>query len=184
MAAPTPGDSALAFLVPSGLRRQIEWWRRAYDPYYGLIPPHITIVYPPFVPESEWPVLRPAVREALRAFRPFDVVLRRLDAFPGNPSVLWLKPEDGGNLARIHSRIIQQFASHIPPATLDYVPHLTIGFFVSPDALSRARESVALALKPMQFTLRRLAYAVLGENNTWRLCDQLPLGVGTRRTME
>jgi 2'-5' RNA ligase len=184
MGAPAPGDSALAFVVPSGPRRQIDRWRRAYDRYYGLIPPHITIAYPPFVPEKEWPGLRPALQEVLAAFRPFDVVVRELGAFPGDPSVLWLKPEDGENLERIHAELLERFASRVSASTLEYVPHLTIGFFDSPDALSRARQSVELTLKPMQFTLRRLAYAVLGESNAWRLCDQLALGVRTRRMME
>jgi 2'-5' RNA ligase len=184
MGAPAPGDSALAFLIPSGPRRQIDLWRRAYDTYYGLIPPHITIAYPPFVPEKDWPALRPELRKTLRAFQPFEVVVRELGSFPGDPGVLWLKPEDGGNLTRIHAGLLQRFGPLVPPSTLEYVPHLTIGFFDSSDALSRARQSVELTLKPMRFTLRRLAYAVLAENNAWRLCDQLPLGVRTRRTTE
>jgi len=184
MGAPPPGDSALAFLIPSGPRRQIDQWRRLYDPYYGLIPPHITIAYPPFVPEVDWPALRPALKECLRAFQPFDVALRELGTFPGEPGVLWLKPEDGENLERIHAGLMQRFASHFPASTLEYVPHLTLGFFDSPDALARAQQAVASNLRPMRFTLRRLAYAVLGENNVWRLCDQLALGVRYRRTTE
>ncbi len=55
-----PEIRGLAVLFPEEISVEINKWRRVYAPRYQMVPPHITVAYPPFVPEKEWPLVRPA----------------------------------------------------------------------------------------------------------------------------
>ena len=175
MKAPTPGDGALGVFFSKEVSQVIDKWRRVYLPQHREIPPHITVVYPPFVPLDEWPSVRAAVAECLRAFHHFDVTLKELGTFPGPPHVLWLKPEDGGNLSRIHAALVERCPSYVSdPAS--YVPHVTVGLFDTQEALSKARDAIPAEIVPLHFRVDELSYAVRGGYGVWYVYEQLVLG--------
>ncbi len=175
MAAPVPGDSALVFCPPDEVSAEIDRWRCIYDPHHEGIRPHITMAYP-FIPEAEWAMNRPALAEFLTGFAPFSVTLRSLGTFPGKPAVLWLRPEDGGHLSRLHSALAGRLPAYMPASPLAYVPHLTLGFFDTPEALAEAQKVILSEIKPLHFEADELIYMVFGDDNVWRTRDQLPLG--------
>jgi len=179
MEVPVSGDSGLGVLLPEDISLEIDKWRRVYDPHHEMIPPHITVTYPPFVPQKEWPLVQLALVKCLRAFRPFNITLEELETFAGSPYVLWLKPEDGGNLSRIHVALAERFSNYVFALPFDYVPHLTVGFFNSREALSQAQEVISSGMKPLHFQVDELVYMVLGDNGIWRIRDRLPLGEPT-----
>jgi len=176
MRIPVPGDSALIILPPEAIGERIDRWRRVYDPNQHTIPPHITLVYPPFVPQEAWDELRAPLAALLAGFLPFTVTLRTTEVFIARPAVLWLRPEEDTVIGQLHAAITAQFPEYALPLPFDYVPHLTIGLFATPDALAEARQVVSAELTPLHFRVDKVAYAVLDHGGAWCHCDELPLG--------
>jgi 2'-5' RNA ligase len=170
------GDSALIVVVPEVLSREIAAWRRAYDPNHRAIPPHITVVYPPFVPVDKWPQARAGLASRIRQFEPFEVVFRELATFEGPPAVLWLRPEDGGILSRLNAAIAELMPEYVAALLFEYVPHLTIGFFASGEELEAARHAVDASLPPLRFRVEALAYTVFDAQGSWHKYDEVLLG--------
>ena len=134
------------------------------------------VLHSPFVRVEEWPSMRPAIVECLAQFQPFDVMLKELGTFAGTPHVLWLKPDDDGHLARIHAQLAKRFSKYIPATPLDFVPHVTVGFFDTQAALSQAREAMLAEIAPLHFRIDALSYVVFCADDTWPVHDRLPLG--------
>lgn len=174
MKIPAPGDTALVVLLPEDVSRQIDEWRRVYDPHYKIVPPHITLAFP-FIPEHEWPQKRTALDICSKPFQTFDVTLKELKQFTGNPLVLWLKPEDSGNLIRIRTVLEEQFPDYFINAEFAFTPHLTIGFFDSEASLFQTKKEISVELKPMYFKVSELIYMVLSNDNVWRHRDSIYL---------
>ena len=175
MKTPNPKDRALVVVLPKRLCADIDTWRRAHDPNYDLVPPHITVAYPPFVPEEEWPRLRLGMRYCLGRFHPFQVLLDGLGTFENNSHVLWWKVQDEGHLSRIRASLMRCSPGHVPPLPFGYVPHVTIGVFESKSELDKVREAMR-ALKSRRFTVRRLTYLSPDERGVWSVYSHVPLG--------
>ncbi len=173
------GDGALVILPSQRVQAKVSPWRRLYDPEHWLrIPPHITVAYP-FARQEEWPALRPALAGCLSTFRPFWITLAELGAFESPQAVLWLRPDDGGMVLRIHSELGQRFPSHVQTGSLPFISHLTVGFFDTGAAMAAARARMAAAKaawQPLRFRVRAVQYAVYCEDRVWRMVDALPLG--------
>ncbi len=176
MKVPIAGDRALVVLLPHALRLQVDRWRRLYDPNHNIIPPHITVAYPPFVPEEEWPSVRPEVVECMGHFAPFHVELRGTGWFAGEPSYLWLRPEDDGSLARIHATLAEHFPHYVQQLPFEYQCHLTIGVFDSQERLREAEARILAEWEPCHFEVQHLVYMSLEAHGLWCVCGQIPLG--------
>lgn len=176
------GDGTLSVFLPPETVRQMDGWRRVYLEQFLEIPPHITVVYPPFIRVENWPSLRLALLECLQQFQPFDVTLKEWGMFTDSPYILWLKPEDSGNLSTIHATLTQRFPHHVPRGCFGYVPHVTVGVFDSPEALFQVRENVPPEIPPLHFRVEELSYTVLGDNDEWQVHDRLPFGIPLANT--
>ena len=169
-------DRALVALLPPQVSAEIDRWRSLYYPSFQVVPPHITVAYPPFVPVEDWARVQPLVAQCLRGFAPFSVQLAHLGVFHGDPSYLWLKPEDGGCLMRLHQTLVERFPQYMPDLDFAYCPHVTIGAFSSARELRAARQAVSAAWQPCQFEVRQLVYLAPDEGGVWCVCSRLPLG--------
>jgi hypothetical protein len=89
---------------------------------------------------------------------------------------LWLKPEDGGQLGRIHATLVEQFPRYAPDLPFDYRCHLTIGVFDSQERLKEAEAKVLAAWEPCHFEVQHLVYMSPDAQGLWCVCSQLPLG--------
>ena len=171
------GDGALGMFLPPELAEVVNRWRARYDPYLGTIAPHITLTYPPFVREEEWMQVRPGVVRVLREFAPFAVTLRETGTFTAPARVLWLRPEDGGQIVRIQSRLAAAFPQYIPPANpgMPYTPHATLGFFQTQEALDEAERQVRAELTPLRFVVQEISYFVRKTDGGWETRDRMAL---------
>ena len=176
MKVPDAGDRALVVLVPEPVRNLVDQWRSLYDPSFAIVPPHITVAYPPFVPEAEWPSVRPAIAELLTQFSPFRVELTELGIFAGSSFYLWLKPEDNGSLARIHAALAERFPDYLRNGPFDYRSHVTTGVFESEQELLEARRRIQAAWQTCGFRVEELVYLSLDSGSQWCVCSRLPLG--------
>jgi 2'-5' RNA ligase len=170
------GDGGLVILVPEKARTKVYKWRQRYPGVrYTLSPPHITLAGSPFIREDEWPALRPALIDCLRAFQPFEVTLKKVCVFADAPFVLWLKPEDGGAIAGLRYALVNRFPGRIVPPQDEHVPHVTVSVFDSLEALSLAQATLSCEWKPTRFRVCELAYDVFDGNGTWQNRARLPL---------
>jgi len=181
LTALVPGQRGLAILPPRRISTPIDKWRRAYDPLFAFVPPHITVAYPPFVPEEDWPAVQSELARCLSSFSPFRIRLRGLGTFSGETFVLWLRPEDDGTLVRMHARLAEEFPQYVPALPFDYVPHLTIGCFEAEDELQRAQQTVEAEMVARQFLVRELIYTSPDQGGAWRACQRLALGASPDR---
>ena len=153
-----PSDRALVALLPDPIAVQVDRWRQQYDPNCLLVPPHITIGFPPFVPEKEWPSVRPTVADCLRRFAPFTVRLATLGTFDDDPFYLWLRPEDGGILSGIHEALAQLLPTYFRHSPSPYTPHITVGVFVKRNDLLAAQATITDEWVPAEFEVPNLVY--------------------------
>lgn len=175
MAGPIPGESALVIFLPSQVAQTINIWRRRYDPYITEIDPHITLAYPPFVPETTWPAVRPAVQFVIDRFPRFSITLRRTGIFTHPARVLWLQPENSAVLEQIHAALKTALPEWIPANELPYVPHVTLGFFADDDALLEARRGVDAEILPLEFLVSEVCYLARETEPLWGPLDCLPI---------
>lgn len=169
----TPG--ALGIIPPQNICTTINTWRQKYDPHVEQMEPHVTIAYPPFIKLEEWRDRRATVADCVRKFGPFEVSIAEAGSFPGDVKVLWLKPDDGDILAGIRRSLMSEFAAYVPELPYEYLPHLSVGYFESENALLIARSKVEAELESLSFTVHDVAYVVLGEDRVWRTHENLRL---------
>ena len=118
----------------------------ASKPSHGM-PPHVTLLVP--APRDV-----EGIAEVLFAFAAFEVVLARLDRFPGT---LWLAPEPAQPFARMIEGLMRRFPDYPPygGSFREVIPHLTV-------AQSEFDESVS-TLEPWLPLSTRAERAVLLE---------------------
>jgi 2'-5' RNA ligase len=173
-----PRDRALVALLPQRMRAEIDIWRKAHDPNYDVVPPHITVAYPPFVPQQQWPSVQPIVQQCLSQFEPLQILLHGLGTFADDNYVLWLRVEDKGQLSHIRAALMRCLPQYVPPLPFEYVPHVTVGVFQSRTNMDRVQEAMRAAIKPRRFTVRHLTYLSADERGGWSVCSHIPLGSG------
>ena len=129
------GEGALVILPPPDIMTAVDVWRSRYDSHVHTIPPHITVAFPFVIKPEEWPDLKPAIRECLADFAPFSIVLQTTGVFESPAGVLWLRPDDGGVITAIRTALAQKYPVAIAPLPFEFIPHMTLGFFETPQAL-------------------------------------------------
>ena len=171
--------TGLEIFIHGPAAEAINHWRQHYDPAFASLEPHITLAYPPFVPLEQWPLVKPAVLACLAGIEPFRVTLRGLGKFPSNtpdgPTVLWLKPEAGGRLARIRQALEKQLPAYVPPRPIPYEAHVTIGFIQGDDFLRQAYAWVQAELHPIEFTVSEITYEVDNKESGLKFMEAIPL---------
>lgn len=143
-------------------RAEIDAIRRKYDPLFGLIAPHLTLVFP-----FEWDIGDEALASLLDArltgFSSFDLELcgvgRSVNCF-GN-FLYWNVAKGAESLVRLHEELtaheFRPFDSGLP-----YRPHLTLGKLSNIDALNRAYEEIrALPLRSVS-RVRKISAEKIG----------------------
>ena len=174
MAGPAPGESALVIFLPTQAAQVVNIWRRRYDPYIAEVDPHITLAYPPFVPETTWPSVRPAVQSVIGQFSSFSIQLRRTGVFTQPAHVLWLQPENSAILEHIHAALKTALPEFITSRELPFVPHVTLGFFQELRSLENARRIVDAELSPLEFPVTEVCYLARETDPLWGPRDCLP----------
>jgi 2'-5' RNA ligase len=142
MKIPVPGDTAFVIIPPKEISTVIIEWHRLYYPFHKTVPPHITLAFP-FISEEDWRQNYPAIEKCLDKFKAFTITFRELAVFVGSQCVLWLKPEDSGNLVRIHTALAEKFPDYFVSSEFGFTPHLTIGFFESEKVMYEAKNKIS-----------------------------------------
>ena len=170
---------AVTVPVAGNAAAYVDTFRRRYDPHVDLIMPHITLAFAAELDACDWMPFRSRIQAALADMPPFDLQVRAVDTFPDS-LVLWLKPDDpDGQVATLRNCIMSTFHGVEFDHADNFVPHISIGFFETPEQLEAARTVVARELVPFTFHVSYLSFLQADEGNVWRCVDTVELGTGT-----
>jgi 2'-5' RNA ligase len=124
-----------------------------------------------------WPAQRAAFAACLQGFAPFRIEITRLDRFFSPALVLWLQPEDGGTITRMYRQLVERFPAFIEPPRPPYtfVPHMTVGFFNSLEAMEEAQQKIAGELTCLEFEVNEVVFAAQTEQKKWGRVDGISL---------
>ena len=121
---------------------KIQELRRKNDPYFNVIAPHITLVFP--VPEMDRDAIVNHVTEILRDFAPFNIRLKGLTKSFDN--WLFLCVEEGNEkIIELHDRLYTGMLEKHLRTDIQYIPHIGLGLFET-DKEYRIAESRARTL--------------------------------------
>ncbi len=171
-----PPSTALLIVPPADICDAVDAWRRRYDPQGEQIPPHITIAYPPFVSAEDWPVFSLELADLLQSVPPFAITLKEVGVFTGIPQILWLRPDQEGDLPRLRELLETRFADVFQPLPYAYTPHMTVGQFEESPGLATARAELQAGWQPLSFLVDRLFFAIQRESGRWQVRDFVRLG--------
>ncbi|EPZ52569.1 2'-5' RNA ligase family protein [Alicyclobacillus acidoterrestris] len=105
--------------------RRIEDLRKQYDPLYGLIAPHMTLVFP-FDSDISSVALEDHVRVCVSGIPSFPLVLREVTGAKGG--YLFLNVKRGNDwIVRLHDVLYSGPLRQFLNRQFTYVPHMTVG---------------------------------------------------------
>ncbi|MBI9011314.1 MAG: 2'-5' RNA ligase family protein [Clostridiales bacterium] len=140
----------------------IESIRKKYDYLYGLIEPHITLVFP-FESDIKREVLREEIELKLKNFKPFKLSVSRVETNTEYGYYLFLSIDEGKDILKSLSDELYQGQLKPFQASWDYKPHITIGRFENgKDLLAAYKEISALELS-FETIVDRVYVEVIGE---------------------
>lgn len=172
-----PQATSLCIIPPAEMCDEIDSLRRRFGHPATYVPPHITLVYPPFIPPERWPVFCLELAEFFTQTPPFEVTLHRVERFHGLSMALWLVPEDPDPLIALSHGIRQRFSGPIEPLPPDFLPHLSVGSFDDLASLEAAHHAIEAIWEPRTFMVDRLFYLVQQPGGgLWAVRDYLRLG--------
>lgn len=120
---------------------RIEAIRERYDPLFGIVKPHISLVFP-FGSDLTKNELHAHIVSALSGFRPFPLVMRGISTHrqPDGYYIFLDIAEGAESIRMISERLyegaLQEFKSDRYDTT--YVPHITLGRFLDEATLQTA----------------------------------------------
>lgn len=167
---------AIAVTVSGDAADYVNDFRRRYDPHVARILPHITLAVAPELDACDWMPARPRIKQALAQISPFTVHVAELGTFMDDP-VLWLRPTTPhGELLTLRQMTLGSFPDVEFDRVDDFVPHISIGFFASHQALLQAMNAVRPELIPFSFRVAYVSYLQADEGDIWQCVDTVELG--------
>lgn len=140
----------------------IEEVRKKFDPLYGLVPPHITLVFP-F--ESEIPTSRieQHVRDKLVGVCPFSIQLKGITATLDNHLFLNVK-KGNDSIIELHDRLYSGLLSGFMNRRYTYTPHLTVGRFNDESELQTALDDTKSFEACFDIVVTKVASEIIESN--------------------
>lgn len=142
--------------------RYIEEIRKEYDPLYGKIRPHITLVFP-FESCIETDALQAILGRCLNMQKPFALTARGVLA-----SDRWLLldiPTGRDTLIGMHERLYgDAFAEYRPGWLGEYRPHITLGRFASAEQAKEAQAGLRGFDREFRCRVDTVSVEIIGEN--------------------
>jgi len=118
--------------------------RRRFDPLDGLLPPHVTIVFPFSEPGIEQTLER-HVAHAIAGVSPFAIQLDRPTSAEDNYIFMELS-EGADRFALVHDRLYSGMLARHRSSAHAYRPHVTIGHLSPSEDVAAATEHAAEVL--------------------------------------
>lgn len=149
----------------------IDRWREKYDPAYGLIPAHLTILrLVPQAPAALKNDLLLACR-GQKAFRLADGWGR----FDGAVTVVYARVSDQAPIQDLRRRILGALPAGYAIDPPGYLAHVTVGRFADRRLAERAWAEISLHPLYLDTMIRHLIAAHCAEDGAWRIDEEITL---------
>jgi 2'-5' RNA ligase len=144
---PERGDDQIrigvALTVPEPYGSALQEARASFgDPLAPFIPPHITLLGPTVVDESDLDVLGVHLAEVASRFRPFALHLRGTGSFRPVSPVVFVQVVEGISICEDLESAVRS-GPLAQELRFNYHPHVTVAHEVDEDALERAFDGLA-----------------------------------------
>ena len=141
--------------------------RRRFDPLDGLLPAHVTLVFPFSEPgEGAEQTLERHVADAIAGVEAFDITLKRPTSADDNYIFMELS-EGADRFALVHDRLYSGMLARHRSSAHAYRPHVTIGHLSASENLAAATEH-ALDVLPRPLRGRVEAVTCFRLDYPWR----------------
>lgn len=153
----------------------IDTVRQRFDPLYGLIPPHITLVFPFESKVSSRELVEHMKRVAV-GIRPFHLQLHGFAVTPDN--YLYIQVVDGHDeVTQLHDSLYTGILQSNLRRDIPYVPHLTVGRFHSLKEVKQALQAVSVVTEPFQSTIHDIVLERIADDNSCVIVGHARFGV-------
>ncbi|HDX9589933.1 2'-5' RNA ligase family protein [Bacillus multifaciens] len=152
----------ILIFLNSGDLYEIEGIRRKHDPLFGLIPPHITLVFP-FISEVSNERLEKHIITNVSNMNSFHITLNPLVTNAGE--YLFLIIEEGKeNIIELHNKLYSDFLQPFLHKEIPYFPHVTVGRKNDKEMALRVIKNLPPLRDTMRFTIDKIVVESIGEN--------------------
>lgn len=164
----------VAVFPPGEVQDFANNYRKRYDPYYALIPPHITVKEQWNCREDDLPSIVEHLNAAAADLSPFEVKLNRFSSFYPVNHVLYLAFENPEPLKTCHDRVCRGMLEE-ERKPYQYVPHITVGQDMTADELHDVLSSVRSEILDFCFLIDRLHLLYRTESGSWEVRETFSL---------
>ena len=144
---------------------RIEAFREEYDPLFGIVKPHITLVFP-FGSDLTKDKLHAHISSTLSTFRPFPLIMRGIStSWQPDGHYIFLDVAEGAESIRmISEHLYEGMLKKYKSARYDtsYVPHITLGRFQDEASLQSALTRIGDFSHEFSTTVRNVDVETIG----------------------
>jgi len=149
-------------------------YRKRYDPYYGHIPPHITLKAGFEADHVQIKEIVQKLRDVAKNSNPFDIQITKFSSFQPVNNLIYLKIDPKDKLESLHKEIVQRLPDHNPEHL--FVPHITIGQQLSIDEHSDVYGSLKMLQVHHHDAIDRFHLLYQLENSSWTAYETFRFG--------
>ncbi|HDX9579722.1 TPA: 2'-5' RNA ligase family protein [Bacillus pseudomycoides] len=141
---------------------EIEEIRRDHDPLFGLIAPHITLIFP-FASEVSNEILKEHIETNISNMNPFYITLNPIVA--NTKEYLFLLIEEGKeNIIELHNKLYTDFLQSFLHKEIPYRPHVTVGRKNDKEMALHVIKGLHPLRDTIRFTIEKITVESIGEN--------------------
>lgn len=161
---------------------RIEAIREKFDPLFGIVKPHITLVFP-FGSNLTKDELHTQLSSTLSAFKPFQLVIRGVSVHrQPDGHYLFLNVTKGeAEIRRISGCLYEGVLMKYKSVRYDttYVPHITLGRFPDEEALQSALKQIGDFSHEFSTTVRSVDVEAIGDDGSSTIEMSIPFPIST-----
>ncbi|CAM3885865.1 MULTISPECIES: 2'-5' RNA ligase family protein [Bacillus cereus group] len=162
----------LVFLNNMSINK-IENIRQKYDPLFGLIPPHITIVFP-FKSDISDDELKSHILNLSKGVGKIEIEFANRITSVGN--YLFLEVEGGKEqIDELHDLLYTEALLQFLKEDIPYIPHVTVGRKESAELAAEVAKDIPSFPEKLQCVVDRISVERIGENGESIIEFEVPL---------
>ncbi|WLD91551.1 2'-5' RNA ligase family protein [Alkalihalobacillus sp. AL-G] len=142
---------------------EVEAFRKKFDYLYSVIPPHITLVFP-FESKLTTEECIEHLSQTLKKVQPFSITLNDFH-IADDHCLFYLVDEGKEQICAIHNRLYTKKLVQYQSENQTYIPHVTIGRFISQIEASEALELAKQTIIAKQFWIKKIVLEIIGPND-------------------
>ncbi|MBY0597620.1 2'-5' RNA ligase family protein [Bacillus bingmayongensis] len=140
---------------------EIEAIRKKHDPLFGLIQPHITLVFP-FESAISNDELRAHIARKLEEVHPIEIEL--IDCISHEGNYLFLRVEKGTEqIRKLHDELYKGPLAEFLRSDIPYIPHVTVGRKENEKLAMKIAEKMPKLSMRLQCIIEKLTVERIGE---------------------